>query len=181
SRPEGGLSGCGCGCARRPPEGPCRPVRQALSDRPLAGAAHGGPGAARAPCLPRCRPPPRPRAAPSCAGRASPRAPSRTAPRAPPRGPPAAPPERMQTPAAARSEGAGRGSRPARSCLPHLLALLFQLVLELPDGAVDQHLGGAIRTAERTCDLAVVHPEREAHDQCLTSVLGQRTHNLQYC
>src|SRR5436190_22819918 len=87
----------------------------------------------------------------------------------------------MQIPAAARSEGAGRGSLPARSCLPNLLALLFQLLLELLDGAVDQHLGGAVRAAERTCDLAVVHPEREAHDQCLTSVLGERAHTLQYC
>jgi hypothetical protein len=38
---------------------------------------------------------------------------------------------------------------------------------------VDQHFGGTIRTAQSPRDLAVVHPERKAHDQCIAAVIGQ--------
>src|SRR5215210_6695095 len=58
------------------------------------------------------------------------------------------------------------------------LGLLVEL-LELPDGAVQQHLGGAVRAAERASDLAVVHPEREAHDQRLAAVVREPLHTLE--
>src|SRR4051812_22385474 len=51
-------------------------------------------------------------------------------------------------------------------------AIGTHLLLELLDRAVDQNLGGAVRTAESPRDLAVVHPEREAHDQRVAAVVG---------
>ena len=46
-------------------------------------------------------------------------------------------------------------------------------LLELFDRAVDQDLGGAVGAPERARDLAVVHAQREAHDQRLAAVVGQ--------
>src|SRR5689334_2668404 len=83
--------------------------------------------------------------------------------------------------AAARSAAADPDCRRAPSSLPHLLALLLQLLLELLDRAMDQDLGGPVGPSQGACDLPVVHAKCEAHDQCLTSVLGQRAHALQYC
>src|SRR5215207_9278580 len=67
---------------------------------------------------------------------------------------------------ASMSNGWLTASRPAGFGLAHEL-------LELPDGAVEQHLRGSIRAAERARDLAVVHPQGEAHDQRLAAVVGQ--------
>ncbi len=64
------------------------------------------------------------------------------------------------------------------TCHSAVLRRLDEL-LELPDGPVQQHLRGAVRAAERTRDLAVVHPEREAHDQRLAAIVGQLLHALQ--
>ena len=50
---------------------------------------------------------------------------------------------------------------------------LLHELLQLLDGSVQQHLGGAVGAAERPRDLAVVHPEREAHDQRLAAVVRQ--------
>src|SRR5262245_44170787 len=52
-------------------------------------------------------------------------------------------------------------------------AIDAHLLLQLLDGAVDQHLRGAIRAAQGPGDLTVVHAEREAHDQGVTAVIGE--------
>src|SRR6266545_7914124 len=52
-------------------------------------------------------------------------------------------------------------------------------LLELLDGAVDEHLGRAVRAPHRTGDLAVVHPQREAHDQRVAPVVRQLLYPLQ--
>ena len=52
---------------------------------------------------------------------------------------------------------------------PSLAHLLFELL----DRAMDQDLGRAVGAPERTGDLAVRHPEREAHDQRLAAVVRQ--------
>src|SRR4051794_14592756 len=44
-------------------------------------------------------------------------------------------------------------------------AMVLQVLLELFDGSVYQHLRGALGAAEGARDFAVVHVEREAHDQ----------------
>src|SRR4051812_32060659 len=49
-------------------------------------------------------------------------------------------------------------------------AFLLQILLELLDGSMDQHLGGALGAPQRPRDLAVVHVEGEAHDQGLAAV-----------
>src|SRR4051794_33642522 len=46
-------------------------------------------------------------------------------------------------------------------------------VLELADRTVQQHLGRAVGAVQGAGDLAVVHAEREAHDQRLAAVVGQ--------
>src|SRR4051812_17344156 len=46
-------------------------------------------------------------------------------------------------------------------------------LLELADRAVDQDLRRAVGLAQRAGDLAVVHAEREAHDQGLAPVVRQ--------
>ncbi len=53
-------------------------------------------------------------------------------------------------------------------------------LLQLLDRAMDQHLGRAVRAAERARDLAVVHAEREAHDQRLAAVVGQQPHAVEH-
>src|SRR4051812_42950496 len=52
-------------------------------------------------------------------------------------------------------------------------AIGTHLLLELLDCAVNQHLGRPVRAAECARDLAVVHAEREAHDQGVAPVVGQ--------
>src|SRR3954454_3176090 len=52
-------------------------------------------------------------------------------------------------------------------------AIGAHLLLELLDRSVDQDLGRPVRAAERTGDLAVVHAEREAHDQSVAAIVGQ--------
>src|SRR3954469_8998746 len=46
-------------------------------------------------------------------------------------------------------------------------------LLQLLDRSMDQHLGGAVAAPHRPRDLAVVHAQREAHDQRLAAVVGQ--------
>src|SRR3954466_9181528 len=50
------------------------------------------------------------------------------------------------------------------------VAIDAHLLLELLDGPVNQNLGRSIGAAERAGDLAVVHAEREAHDQRIATV-----------
>src|SRR5829696_6007895 len=50
---------------------------------------------------------------------------------------------------------------------------LLDQLLELLDGSVHQHLGRTVGAAERPRDLAVVHPQREAHDQRLAAIVRQ--------
>src|SRR5207248_3393113 len=61
-----------------------------------------------------------------------------------------------------------------------LRAILADDLLELLDGAVDQHLGRAVGAAERAGNLSVVHAQREAHDQRLATVVGKLAHAIQY-
>src|SRR3954463_1193147 len=55
--------------------------------------------------------------------------------------------------------------------------ILSQLLLELLDRSVYQHLGRALGAAEHPCYLAVVHVESEAHDQGLATVVGEVRHS----
>src|SRR3954462_794942 len=52
-------------------------------------------------------------------------------------------------------------------------AIDAHLLLELLDGTVNQNLGRSIGAAERAGDLAVVHAEREAHDQRIATVIWE--------
>ena len=52
-------------------------------------------------------------------------------------------------------------------------------MLELLDRAVDEHLRRALGAAQRLRDLAVVHSERETHDQGLPAIIGQGPHPLE--
>ena len=84
-------------------------------------------------------------------------------------------------PRAARPARALRAAAPRSSPLapaPHSIA--GDELLELLDRAVDEHLRGAVGAPERARDLAVVHAEREAHDQRLAAVVGQRLHAVEH-
>ena len=59
------------------------------------------------------------------------------------------------------------------SSLGHARPPCLHLLLQLLDRAMDQHLGRAVGAAQRAGDLAVVHAEREAHDQRLAAVIGK--------
>src|ERR1700754_4017373 len=74
---------------------------------------------------------------------------------------------------------AERSSCSTRSTSLIGLVLLVQPLLQLPYRSVNQHLGGSFGAAHRPRDLAVVHVEREAHDQCLAAIVGQFRHALQ--
>ena len=111
---------------------------------------------------------PTPRARRRPARRAS-RASSPAAPRGPPAGRPARAPARSSA-SKSRTWLAHRAQSPA-SALDQLL--------ELPDRAVHQHLGRAVGAAQRPRDLAVVHAQREAHDQRLAAVVRQLLHALE--
>ena len=84
------------------------------------------------------------------------------------------------TGASARLSSASRSlSRDWRAHRPHTSCGSPHDPLELLDRAMDQHLGGAVGAAERPRDLAVVHAEREAHDQRLAAVVRQLLHALE--
>src|SRR5581483_3121402 len=51
--------------------------------------------------------------------------------------------------------------------------------LELLDRAVDQHLRGAVRAPERPSDLAIVHAQREPHDQGLPTIIRKLLYPLE--
>src|SRR3954470_14087834 len=57
---------------------------------------------------------------------------------------------------------------------------LPQPFLELLDRPVQQHLGSPFGPSKRACDLLVVHPEGEAHDQRLATVVRQLHHAFEY-
>src|SRR3954447_22928091 len=59
-------------------------------------------------------------------------------------------------------------------------AIGAHLLLELLDRPVDQDLGGSVGAAQRSCDLAVVHAESEAHDQRVAPVVGKVSEMLHH-
>src|SRR5438270_4423692 len=72
------------------------------------------------------------------------------------------------------SDGSTGTSAPWSSRSTSLIANPFPLgesLLELPDRAMDQHLGRALGASESAGDLAVVHTDREAHDQRLAAIV----------
>src|SRR5829696_10491331 len=73
---------------------------------------------------------------------------------------------------------AERSRRSTRSM--SLIAVLLEALLQLLDGPVDEHLRGSLGAPERPRDLAVVHSQREAHDQRLATVLGELRHALEH-
>src|SRR3954454_10331903 len=76
------------------------------------------------------------------------------------------------------ADGSTGASALRRSCsmskFGRASAILGELLFELLDRAVDEHLGRALGATKRAGDLAVVHVEREAHDQRRLPVLGER-------
>src|ERR1019366_5915835 len=60
------------------------------------------------------------------------------------------------------------------------LAAIAHDLLQLLDGAMDQHLGGTVGASHRTCDLAVVHAERKAHDQRLAAIVWEHAHPVEH-
>src|SRR5437763_1999171 len=60
------------------------------------------------------------------------------------------------------------------------LLFFLEALLELSYRAMNQDLGGTFGPPQRTCDLAVVHPDREAHDQGLAPVVRQSGHTAQH-
>src|SRR5688500_14001246 len=91
---------------------------------------------------------------------------------------------RSERPRSSRSLSASGGSTGtsavrSRRSTRSLIAILLEALLELLDGSVDEHLGGSLGSAEGARDLAVVHAEREAHDQRLAAVLRELRHSLE--
>src|SRR4051812_4468408 len=87
----------------------------------------------------------------------------------------------------ARSSGGSIGRRASlnsasrRAWLSSVTGSLpFHLLLELLDGAVQEHLGRAIGPAERPGDLPVRHVEREAHDQRVAAIVGEAVEPVQH-
>src|SRR5215213_8452233 len=62
-----------------------------------------------------------------------------------------------------------------RSCSTRSLIrlVLLQAFLQLLDRSVNQHLGGALGAAESSRDLAIVHTQREPHDERLAAVVRE--------
>src|SRR3954454_19361304 len=80
-----------------------------------------------------------------------------------------------------RSGGSIGTSAPRSSRSTSLIAPdLPQPFLELLDRSVQQHLRGPFGPPQRACDLLVVHPEGEAHDQRLATVVRQLHHAGQH-
>src|SRR5215218_338275 len=80
-----------------------------------------------------------------------------------------------------RSERASEGSTGTRAerrrrSTSLMSGRLLQSLLQLLDGAVDEDLGSALGAPQGARDLAVVHPEGEAHDQRLAAVVRQLRH-----
>src|SRR5437763_7711345 len=71
-------------------------------------------------------------------------------------------------------------SRSTSLILGLLLVFVLEALLELPYRAMDQDLGSALGPPERTRDLAVAHPDREAHDQRLAAVVRKSGHAPQH-
>src|SRR5262249_30669036 len=61
-----------------------------------------------------------------------------------------------------------------------ILPCLLQVLVELPDGTVNQHLRGALGAPQCPRDLLVVHIEGEPHDQRLSSIVGQVRHSRKH-
>src|SRR5687767_1694756 len=72
----------------------------------------------------------------------------------------------------ASARSASRSMRPG-SLISRLPSLGIHQLLELLERAVDEHLGRAVRLAQRARDLAVVHAQGEAHDQGLPALVRQ--------
>src|SRR5215210_3256451 len=72
---------------------------------------------------------------------------------------------------------AERSRRSTRST--SLIAVPLETLLQLLDGPVDEHLGRPFGPPQRSGDLAVVHSQREAHDERLASVLRELRHALE--
>src|SRR5215210_831794 len=89
--------------------------------------------------------------------------------------------ERWRSSRSLSASGGSTGtSAERRSCSTRSLnGLLLEAFLQLLDCPVNQHLGGPFGAAERPRDLAVVHPEREPHDEGLATVVGELRHALQ--
>src|SRR5215216_228795 len=73
---------------------------------------------------------------------------------------------------------AERSRRSTRST--SLISVLLQSLLQLLDGPVDEHLGRPLGSPQRPRDLAVVHSEREAHDERLAAILRELRHALEH-
>src|SRR5947209_7928854 len=75
-----------------------------------------------------------------------------------------------------RSPGGSTGTSAYRSSRSTSVigSVLLDLRLQLLDRAVQQHFRRTLGSTERARDLAVVHSEREAHDQSLAAVVRQR-------
>src|SRR6202034_2743357 len=91
-----------------------------------------------------------------------------------------APPARALRAAALRSWAMPHSSRHLSSLIGILPTGVAHEPLELLDGTMDQNLRGPIRAAQRTGDLAIVHAEREAHDQRLAPILRQPFHSAEH-
>src|SRR5215213_10871767 len=78
------------------------------------------------------------------------------------------------------STGTSAERRRCSSRSPSIILVLLKSLLELLDRPVDQHLGRALGAVERARDLAVVHPEREPHDERLAAVVRQARDALQH-
>src|SRR5689334_20659072 len=71
-------------------------------------------------------------------------------------------------------------ARRARRCHRALAGAVADDLLQLLDGAVDEHLRGPVRAAQRPRDLAVVHTQGEAHDQRLATVVRELLHPVEH-
>src|SRR5215210_1714306 len=72
---------------------------------------------------------------------------------------------------------AERSRRSTRST--SLIGVLLESLLQLLYGPVDEHLGRPLGSSQRSRDLAVVHSQREAHDERLAAILRQLRHALE--
>src|SRR5215208_7629948 len=89
--------------------------------------------------------------------------------------------ERPRSSRSLSASGGSTGTRAERSSCStrSLIGFLLEALLQLLDGSVYQHLGRALGAAERASDLAVVHTQREPHDQRLATVVGKLRHPLE--
>src|SRR5215208_2317320 len=80
--------------------------------------------------------------------------------------------ERRRSSRSLSASGGSTGTSAERnSCSTRsLIAVPLEALLQLLYGSMDQHLGGALGAPERARYLAVVHTQREAHDERLAPV-----------